>query len=92
MIVIFTVGSRLLAKFIEFKKLLICKALSEASPELFIIDMKGIKVTINNLLGKTILIENLKDNSLNISNLNSGIYIVKIEANGNSTARKLVKK
>jgi len=50
------------------------------------------KVLIFDVTGKNILKENnIKNNSLNISNLNSGIYFIKIlDSNNYKTTRKLI--
>jgi serine protease AprX len=55
-------------------------------------DLKGIHVKIYNLLGKTVYEEgNLKSSVLNVSVLNSGIYILKITSGKSQKTIKLVK-
>ncbi|WP_298535707.1 T9SS type A sorting domain-containing protein [uncultured Algibacter sp.] len=49
-------------------------------------------VEIYNVIGKRLLVSNiLNDNKLNISSLNSGVYLLKINANGKSVVKKIVK-
>jgi len=49
-------------------------------------------VQIFDLLGKQILTSKVNNNTLNVSNLNAGIYIVKITEEGKTATRKLVVK
>ena len=49
-----------------------------------------IKVTITNMLGKEVLTTKVINNSINISNLTTGIYIVKITEEGKTVTRKLI--
>lgn len=50
-------------------------------------------VNIYNILGSRVLTLNeVESNSINISNLTSGVYFVKINANGNSITKKIIKK
>ncbi len=48
------------------------------------------KVEIYNVLGKNVLSANLTGNELNISSLDPGIYIMKIQEGKSSATRKLV--
>lgn len=48
------------------------------------------KIEVYNVLGKPVLSTNLSGNELNISSLESGIYILKIKEGKNSATRKLV--
>ena len=48
------------------------------------------EIQIFNILGKNVLSTNLKGKELNVSKLNSGIYILKIQENGKTATRKLV--
>ena len=50
----------------------------------------AISVQVYDILGKRVKNETLVNNTLNVSNLNSGVYIVKITQNNASTTRKLV--
>jgi hypothetical protein len=47
-------------------------------------------VQIFNVLGKQVLAKTISGTSINVSNLNAGIYIVKVEETGNTVTRKLV--
>lgn len=47
-------------------------------------------VEIYNVLGKNVLSANLTGNELNISSLDPGVYIMKIQEGKNSATRKLV--
>ena len=49
-------------------------------------------VQIFDILGKQILTSKVTNNTLNVSKLNSGIYIVKITEEGKTATRKLVVK
>jgi hypothetical protein len=49
-------------------------------------------VQIFDILGKQILTSKVNNNTLNVSNLNAGIYIVKITEEGKTATRKLVVK
>jgi hypothetical protein len=51
-----------------------------------------INVQIFDMLGKQILTSKVNNNTLNVSNLNAGIYIVKITEEGKTATRKLVVK
>jgi hypothetical protein len=55
------------------------------------IDAISAEIRIFNLLGKQMLHQpNLKENTINISSFNKGIYIVKINVDGKSKTQKLV--
>ena len=47
-------------------------------------------VTIYDLLGKKVLNTTTSNSEINVNSLNSGVYIVKITEEGNTTSRKLV--
>ena len=49
-----------------------------------------IDVTVYDILGKQVLNSKVENNTLNISSLNSGIYILNINQNGNTSTKKLV--
>lgn len=49
-----------------------------------------INVSIFNTLGKQIMNQEISNNTLNVASLTSGIYILKVSQNGNSTTKKLV--
>ncbi|WP_339751495.1 T9SS type A sorting domain-containing protein [uncultured Winogradskyella sp.] len=49
-----------------------------------------ISVKVYDILGKQVKNETLTNNTLNVSNLKSGIYIIKITQNNTSTTKKLV--
>jgi len=51
---------------------------------------EAISVQVFDILGKQVKNETLTNNTLNVSNLKSGIYIVKITQNNTSTTKKLV--
>jgi len=51
---------------------------------------EAMNVSVFDILGKQVKNEILTNNTLNVSNLKSGIYIVKITQNTNSTIKKLV--
>ena len=48
------------------------------------------KIEIYNVLGKNVLVANLIGNELNISTLEPGVYIMKIQEGKSSATRKLV--
>ena len=48
------------------------------------------KIEIFNVLGKPVLATNLTGNELNISTLDPGVYIMKIQEGNSSATRKLV--
>jgi endonuclease I len=54
---------------------------------------QDLNVIIYNVLGKQVLIENLNDSKdfINISNLNKGIYLVKINSSQGSITKKLIR-
>jgi hypothetical protein len=47
-------------------------------------------VTVFDILGKQVLNTKTADNAINVSNLRSGVYVVKITEEGKTTSRKLV--
>lgn len=49
-----------------------------------------IQIAVYDILGKQVKNETLLNNTLNVSNLNTGVYIVKIIQNNASTTKKLV--
>lgn len=49
-----------------------------------------INVSIVNMLGKEVVNANVVNNSVNVSNLTSGIYIVKITEEGKTSTKKLI--
>ncbi|MCX7547002.1 DUF6130 family protein [Xanthomarina sp. F1114] len=49
-----------------------------------------IQVTVFDILGKQVLNSTVNNNKLNVSTLNTGVYILKISQNGQSTTKKLV--
>ncbi len=51
---------------------------------------EAINVQVFNILGKLVKNETLTNNTLNVSNLKTGIYILKINQNNASTTKKLV--
>lgn len=51
---------------------------------------QAIEVAVFDLLGKQVKQQTLTDNTLNVSDLNSGVYIVRLTQNGASTTKKLV--
>ncbi|WP_435413072.1 T9SS type A sorting domain-containing protein [Psychroserpens mesophilus] len=50
----------------------------------------AISVTVFDVLGKQILNETLNNNRLNVSTLNSGVYIMKVTQNNASVTKKLI--
>lgn len=50
----------------------------------------NINVSIVNMLGKEVVKANVVNNTVNVSNLTSGIYIVKITEEGKTSTRKLI--
>ena len=42
------------------------------------------------LLGKKVITKTLSNDTLNVSNLKAGVYLLNIEQNGASTTKKLV--
>ena len=50
----------------------------------------AIQVSVFDILGKQVLENTVKNNRLNVSTLNAGVYIMKISQNGNSITKKLV--
>ncbi len=54
------------------------------------ISNEKVSVTVFDILGKKVISQTLNNNTLNVSDLNSGIYIVKLTQNGASTTKKLV--
>ncbi|PTM03203.1 MAG: hypothetical protein DA407_14285, partial [Bacteroidetes bacterium] len=51
---------------------------------------QAISVQVFDILGKQVKNVTLTNNTLNVSNLNTGVYIVKITQNNTSTTKKLV--
>ncbi|WP_055442697.1 T9SS type A sorting domain-containing protein [Lacinutrix himadriensis] len=51
---------------------------------------EAVNVSIFDVLGKQVLAKNVTNQTLNVSNLNAGVYILKLSQNGNSTTKKLV--
>ncbi|WP_299242555.1 T9SS type A sorting domain-containing protein [uncultured Aquimarina sp.] len=49
-----------------------------------------VSVSIFDMLGKQVISKTLNDTRLNVSDLNTGIYIVKLDQNGTSVTKKLV--
>lgn len=49
-----------------------------------------ITVTLFDILGKQVLNETVSNNTLNVSSLNTGVYIIKLVQNGNTSTKKLV--
>ena len=49
-----------------------------------------VNVNVFDILGKKVISQTLNNNTLNVSDLNSGVYIVKLTQNGASTTKKLV--
>ena len=49
-----------------------------------------INVSIVNMLGKEVVNTNVVNNTVNVSNLTSGIYIVKITEEGKTSTKKLI--
>lgn len=50
----------------------------------------SVQVEIYNLLGKQVISAELTNGTLNISDLQSGVYLMKVEQNGNSATKKLI--
>ena len=50
----------------------------------------AMSVSVFDILGKQVLNETVSNNTLNVSTLNSGVYIIKIVQNGNTSTKKLV--
>ncbi|PWK18976.1 T9SS type A sorting domain-containing protein [Xanthomarina spongicola] len=50
----------------------------------------AIEVAVYDILGKQVLENTVKNNRLDVSTLNAGVYIMKISQNGNSITKKLV--
>jgi hypothetical protein len=48
------------------------------------------QVQVYDVLGKMVKSETLSNNTLDVSNLNTGLYILKITQNQNSVTKKLV--
>lgn len=51
---------------------------------------EAISVNVYDVLGKNVLNHTISNNSLNVSSLNSGLYILRITQNGSSVTKKLV--
>lgn len=51
---------------------------------------EAINVTVFDILGKQVISQTLNNNRLNVSNLNTGVYILKLNQNGATTTKKLV--
>jgi len=49
-----------------------------------------ITVNVFDILGKQVINQTVNNNTLNVSALNSGVYILKLEQNGNASTKKLV--
>ena len=49
-----------------------------------------INVSIVNMLGKEVVNAKVTNNTVNVSNLTSGIYIVKITEEGKTSTKKLI--
>ncbi|UAB76171.1 DUF6130 family protein [Mesoflavibacter sp. SCSIO 43206] len=50
----------------------------------------AVNVTVFDLLGKKVITKTLSNDTLNVSNLKAGVYLLNIEQNGASTTKKLV--
>jgi len=50
----------------------------------------AMSVSVFDILGKQVINETVSNNTLNVSTLNSGVYIIKIVQNGNTSTKKLV--
>ncbi|WP_445012629.1 T9SS type A sorting domain-containing protein [Aquimarina mycalae] len=50
----------------------------------------AINVDVYNILGKRVISKTVNDQILNISHLNAGIYIIKLDQNNTSITKKLV--
>ncbi|WP_198033387.1 lamin tail domain-containing protein [Lacinutrix venerupis] len=53
---------------------------------------EAITVTVFDILGKQVLSQNVNNNTLNVSSLNTGVYILKLNQNGATMTKKLVVK
>lgn len=51
---------------------------------------EAITVTIYDILGKRVLNSEVENNTLNVSSLNAGIYVLNINQNGNISTKKLI--
>ncbi|MDO6595490.1 T9SS type A sorting domain-containing protein [Oceanihabitans sp. 2_MG-2023] len=51
---------------------------------------EAVQVSVFDVLGKQVLSQNVTNQTLDVSNLNAGMYILKLVQNGNSTTKKLV--
>ncbi|WP_452232334.1 T9SS type A sorting domain-containing protein [Lacinutrix sp. MEBiC02595] len=51
---------------------------------------EAVNVSVFDVLGKQVLVKNVTNQTLNVSSLNAGVYILRIAQNGNSTTKKLV--
>lgn len=51
---------------------------------------EAVNVAVYNILGKQVIAQEVNNNTLNVSNLNSGVYLLKLTQNGASTTKKLV--
>lgn len=51
---------------------------------------EAINVTVFDILGKQVISQTINNNSLSVSNLNAGVYILKLNQNGATTTKKLV--
>lgn len=49
-----------------------------------------VNISVFNVLGKQVISQELTNEKLDISNLNSGVYLLKLTQKGNSTTKKLV--
>ena len=49
-----------------------------------------INVTVFDILGKQVISQTINNNRLNVSILNTGVYILKLNQNGVTTTKKLV--
>jgi len=47
-------------------------------------------IAVYDILGKQVINQTINNNRLNVSELNSGIYIIKISQNNSSVTKKLV--
>ena len=52
-------------------------------------NLSGKIATVFDISGKRVLNSKLTDNTLNVSTLQSGLYILRLEAEGKSTEKKL---
>ena len=53
---------------------------------------EAVNVSIFDILGKQVLAQKVNNNTINVSNLNSGVYILKLNQNGATITKKLVVK